>query len=231
MGEHIENIDHYLSRSELFNSEDLERAIGIIFRDYPELKILDFEDVGSSNVSPAPYSPGEFVPPATSNEKPLIKIGLADSRHLDMIRETRRVATAIWAKKLGVNPDNVDNRLLSTFILLHEVGHGHDYIRNYFTNPEFSDVQAATEEWYHHYENQLASLPVPHYDPSDLREAIGIDGSLEDFVTRFPELKERLAALNIANKEELYAMQEAGYRALPHEGYADDFAVFVLRTY
>ena len=93
----------------------------------------------------------------------------------------------------------------------------------------YQNTESANAAWYDDYENELATLPVPGLDPSDLRIIIRESEDFQSFADQNPELVYKFREHDIQNQDDLLRVQEVAYRALPHESYADDFACNLLR--
>lgn len=218
------------SKFERLPTKELDQIWAIILEEYPEFAILQMEKLMPTEEDFLQYTGGEFVA-STTSEKPLVRIILGDIKHLDSLRTTRSDSVKIVLEKLGLALENIDVKILNLLIFLHEVGHGRDYIVNYLNNPDYPDRDAANDDWYEHYENQLNTLPVPRLDPSDLRLQLKELGGLQSFRIHHPELDLMFQKYDIQTEEDLLRVQEVAYRNLPYESYADDFACKILRKH
>ena len=159
---------------------------------------------------------------------PIIFIVSKDAKHIEKIMQTRKESAKRVAEMLGIKFEDLTPELLRQFIIAHEFGHADDYVKNYEQNPEYKGGQI-TEEWNLHYEANLYSMPVPGYDPVDLKNEIENFTNLEDFLKVHPETTATVEADNIKSLEDLMIAQENAYRSSTYENYADQFATHFLK--
>lgn len=160
---------------------------------------------------------------------PTIFIVSENQEHMNRLKDTRQSSAARVASMLGIDFSQLSPKLLRLFIIAHELGHASDYIKNYETNPEYQVTDAA-EEWDLHYESNLLTMPVPGFDPVDLREELSRFDSLEDFLKANPNLSKTISTGEIKTKQDLINAQEIAYRTSAYESYADDFATDFLKN-
>ncbi|MDD4996268.1 MAG: hypothetical protein PHW15_02230 [Patescibacteria group bacterium] len=159
---------------------------------------------------------------------PTIFIVSMDKKHLCRLKDVRRSSSTRVAEIPGISFSRLSPNLLRQFIIAHELGHASDYIRNYETNPDYHGSDAA-EKWDLHYESNLLTMPVPGFDPVDLREELSKFDNLEDFIKANPNLVKIINTSKIETKQDLINAQEAAYRASVYESYADNFAAAFLK--
>lgn len=111
---------------ELVMSELSRDAWAVLMDEYPEFERVYVGNL-PDNIEQNPASGGKYVHPRSENESPAVYIRKDYAPALQFIREKGQVVLDIIAQKLGVEPNKLSDRLLETFILLHEAGHGHDY--------------------------------------------------------------------------------------------------------
>lgn len=160
---------------------------------------------------------------------PTIFIVENDAQHTAKILQDRKSSNEIVASLLGMEFEKLTPELLRLFIIAHELGHATDYIKNYESNPSYANVAEASEEWDMHYEVNLSSLPVPHFDPAQLTEKIAGYSNIKEFVIDYPEAKSYVQSEEITTLEQLLHDQEVAYRNSPYEKYADNFAAKFLK--
>lgn len=134
--------------------------------------------------------------------------------HYEELLKTRQTAAEISAKKMGIDPSEMDAKTLAGFIFAHELGHIGDYMQNAPTR-QLKDERRKRD---------LATLPVPGLDPSQLATYLG----REDGQAYFASNRETLASKGIATVEQLIKAQEIGYRDLETEDIPDQFAAKVM---
>lgn len=131
-------IKETLPSQELLEKE-LRKIWNIALEEYPELSILETENLIVSQKDFLQYTAGEFV---ASNEqgRSAVKMILGNIQHLDSLRNKRKVALEIIANKLGIASEHIEAKILNLLIFLHEMGHGLDYINNYLKNPIYEKL-------------------------------------------------------------------------------------------
>ena len=159
---------------------------------------------------------------------PTIFIVSANEEHARRLKNTRQSSAKRVANMLGINFSQLSPNLLKQFIIAHELGHSSDYAKNYETNPNYQGSDAA-EEWELHYEGNLLTMPVPGFDPVDLREELSRFDNLEDFLKANPNLVKTINTGEIKTIQDLIDAQEIAYRTSVYESYADNFATTFLK--
>ncbi|MCF6276595.1 MAG: hypothetical protein L3J07_01965 [Candidatus Magasanikbacteria bacterium] len=159
---------------------------------------------------------------------PTIFIVSENKEHLQKLKDVRESSAKEVADMLGISFENMTPNLLRQFIIAHELGHATDYIKNYETNPDFEGADAA-EEWSSHYNANLYTLPVPGFDPVDLREEMAKFTNLEEFLLANPDVYRIVKTSNIKTLQDLLNAQELAYRNSSYENYADNFATDFLK--
>lgn len=159
---------------------------------------------------------------------PTIFIVSEDQEHLLKLKNTRRSSVQNTADMLGIHFSHLSPNLLRQFIIAHEIGHASDYVKNYETNPDYQGSDAA-EEWDLHYEANLLTMPVPGFDPVDLREEISTFGDLKEFLSVHPNVAKTINTSEIKTLQDLLHAQEIAYRTSAYESYADNFATNFLK--
>lgn len=175
------------------------------------------------------YTGGEFLHPDNDNPDPAIVILPADGSLYERLKETRPLAIKIQADLLGRKVEELTGEDIKKFIFLHEVGHAYDFITNFESDPQIGK-EDAVHTWNMLRTDQMDSLPVSGLDPNDLKMAIGEIKELVDFINMRPEVEFRLKELGIESINDLLVAQELGYRNLPKESFADQFAARFLKS-
>jgi len=160
---------------------------------------------------------------------PTIFIVSKNQEHMARLKDIRQSSATRTAVMLGIDFSQLSPNLLRQFIIAHELGHASDYVKNYETNPDYQGSDAA-EEWNLHYEANLLSMPVPGFDPVDLREELSKFDNLEDFLKANPSLSKTIDIGEIKTKQDLINAQEIAYRTSTYESYADNFAADFLKN-
>jgi|SRR3989338_282782 len=119
---------------------------------------------------------------------PTIFIVSENQAHMQRLKDTRQSSVKRVAEMLGIDFSKLTPSLLRRFIIAHEIGHAADYVKNYETNPDYQGTDAA-EEWDLHYEANLLNMPVPGFDPVDLREEVSKFNDIEAFLEAHPDVK------------------------------------------
>ncbi|PIR41968.1 MAG: hypothetical protein COV30_00890, partial [Candidatus Yanofskybacteria bacterium CG10_big_fil_rev_8_21_14_0_10_37_15] len=160
---------------------------------------------------------------------PAIFIVSENQEHMRKLKDTRRSSVQIIADMLGIDFSQLSPILLRQFIILHEIGHANDYVKNYENNPDYQGANAA-EEWDLHYEANLLTMPVPGFDPVDLREKVSRFSDLREFLDAYPNVAKKMNIDEIKTLEDLLHAQEIAYRTSAYESYADNFAIDFLKN-
>lgn len=238
------------------NTEHLKKYYSELVQDFPELgcvKLLDdptqihqaFSNLGDKT-NPYPNVKFNFSHLDTytrPTDETMSKLPEPERAHIESHTENLK----LLALQLGANPkDFVQNeKLVSTFVFIHELGHSYDYLKNYLrATPDelrngVSDdrINVAREESSRVRGEQGTQLPLPERVQGKVKK----DGNLikADYAKDAPRLNpkrfaRRLEALGIdANdSEELASRQNKAYREMQREKYADTFATnFILKHY
>lgn len=155
----------------------------------------------------------------------------------------------IQANLFGADPSEVLNncKLFSTFVFLHEIGHGFDHLRNYlsvnsnnYDNMQLthSQVVEAAQRSNEEYRREKMAMPIPDFIGGTVKK----DGNL---ITRAEHNKtnkqqsrlsplrfrKRLTSMGIGNSEELRRRQNLEYRRMKHERVADNFATSYIMNH
>jgi hypothetical protein len=196
---------------------------------YPALKDVFVEMFQGDEFGRPEYSGAAFV--VTRENVPKILMALSGPEHVKYLMEMRPTAIELVAEGLGVAPEDITPELLEAFIFLHEYGHAKDYLTNYRGESDNAthSHEEAIQEWNEHYKASLLSLPVPGFDPSDLRTEVTACGGVQAFYEQHPNLVNP-HGITPLTQDDLFREQEMAYRNLPHEKYADDFAYTLLAS-
>lgn len=161
-----------------------------------------------------------------------VGVDLGDETHLKKLKQDRKISFGINAEMLGIKPEHMTAELFSTFMLLHEFGHAHDFQTNYAQSEDLQDVSDddIAIQWRHNYLQQEAELPVPHVGVANLLRELKTK-PLQQMLDEDPELRARLEALHLSTEEEILEAQDRAYRNMPAEKYADAFATNFIKTH
>lgn len=135
----------------------------------------------------------------------------------------------LLAIKTGARPSEImrNKRLLSTFVMMHELGHALDFKMNYLQPaeeqglPKSEALIAAMVQNNHDRIGEMMSEPIPGQ----------IEGRLDYTAYAF---RERLGAMGINPRDlnEVMLAEKIGYREMRSESFADEFATdYIMRHY
>lgn len=210
---------------------ELEETVSIllhsIVRDYPYLSHVEVIFISPKD---EPNTGGFFHRVQIDKDTfvPTIYIVSEDQEHLQRLKSVRESSARRVAELLGIDFSELTPSLLRNFIIAHEIGHASDYVKNYEKNPAYKD-RVISDEWDLHYQANLFTLPVPGFDPVDLRDEVSRYESIEECLRERPELKNVVSMYKIKKIEDLLSIQELAYRHSTYESYADNFATDFLK--
>lgn len=212
--------------SALFD-EDTLKTLSLIFEENPHLSNIEVFKISPKDEP----NTGGYFHRLKINENtfiPSIFIVEKDDEHMKKILKTREPSARRVAELLGINFSDLTPDLLRQFIISHELGHASDYVKNYENNPKNEGGDAANE-WNLHYEANLTNLPVPGFDPVDLRYEFQYFDTLEQFIEAYPDTRTTFDSKRVTTLSELLRLQEQAYRESEYERYADNFATDFLK--
>lgn len=212
--------------SSLFDADTI-KALSLILEQNPHLKHVEVIKISPEE---EPDTGGYFhrVKIDENTFIPSISIVSKNAEHMERILETRKASAQRVADMLEINFSDLTPDLLKQFIISHELGHASDYVKNYETNPKNQNGDAA-EEWQLHYEANLLNMPVPGFDPVDLRHEISYFDNLDQFLEVYPNTRTAYNGKKITTFPDLMQAQEQAYRDSAYESYADNFATNFLK--
>lgn len=148
-----------------------------------------------------------------------IVVNTADGiEHYAELLERRKNSVVASFEKMGFGVETLDPKVLAGFIFLHELGHLVDFMENAPTIEQKKMRRNA----------DMSTLPVSGYNPVQLMNWLPTEGG----ATWFTGAKQALNALyGISTMDELAALQDDRYRALPTEDGPDRFAAEVIKPY
>lgn len=149
--------------------------------------------------------------------RPEIAINTDGWQEWNDIRRERRGMIKEIARKYGIEPEDMDARLLVRFVLLHECGH----VKNYIVKGYDARIIDGERS------RGMRTLPRPHWHPPALIEWTNQHPLRAKLYVR--KHQGHLQALGIHSVKQLIAAQEKAYRNIPDEDFADRFALSVLR--
>jgi len=201
-----------------------------VLTEFPELEQLEVKTGTKEQYPVLAFTGGFWEKPTQRGGSGGIVVELSSgSKHYEQLLRDRELSARDAARLLGIDFSVLQQnpQILSMFILLHEIGHAHDYLVNYqsSTNPSIKNnpINANIEQR----NKEMASLPIPDATPVTAREMWN-KGELNTYYATYQEYY-RLQGINTA--EELLKKHEESYRRLPSESYADNFAAQVLRKH
>jgi hypothetical protein len=204
-----------------------ERVIAI----YPELEDIDLSVLF---LDPKNYEQdirGSHMVP-DSEETHGINIDMGGELQLELAKTKRPVSVEIAAKLIGIAPEHLTSEVFNTFVFLHEYGHAHDFVTHY-QNAEASKsltTDQMADVWHTDYVQQRSKLPIPNTSTAELIEKLSKE-SLVEFLKTRPVTNARLNSLNLKTTQEVINAQDAAYRSIPKEKYADAFAASFIKKY
>ncbi|MBT4722583.1 hypothetical protein HOB30_02400 [Candidatus Falkowbacteria bacterium] len=179
-----------------------------------------------------PCTGGFFTPVVADGKEsvPVISIVKRDLKHINNVIDIRKSSAKAVAQLLEIDFSEMTPDLLRLFIIAHELGHATDYIANYESNPDYlGDGAEAVEEWKLHYDVNLLMMPVPGFDPVELRDEFTKYDNLDLFYEAHPEVKKYMNTDSIESFADLMDAQENAYRNSEYERFADGFATKFLK--
>ncbi len=138
--------------------------------------------------------------------------------HYENLLKKRRESVKASMEKMGFDSENVDAKVLAGFIFLHELGHIVDYMNN---APDIS-------VWEKRREAEMATLPVPKYNPVTLVIMLATPEGKLWFDRARTALENNY---RVKSAEELVSLQDKRYRSLPTEDIPDQFAAKVMKRF
>ena len=135
------------------------------------------------------------------------------------------------AESLGLPFEDMGGETIRRFILFHEAGHAHDFLTNFLGEQSSVSMEDAVSMWGVNSRDQLDSLPLPGRSPAALRAEISLAGGFEAWERLHQDLAARVSELGTSSEEELFSLQEAAYRQLDKEDYADRFAAKAFQRF
>lgn len=130
--------------------------------------------------------------------------------HFEKLLESRRASVEISAKKMGIDPAELDAKFLAGFIFLHEMGHIVDYMDN---SPEIASFKERRQK-------EMKSLPFPGYNPAKLANWFNTQAG-QDY---WQQHGQAWAAQGFKSPKELVERQEKAYHDIETEDNPDRFA-------
>lgn len=239
------------------NAKHLKNVYLRVIKTFPELQCIKLRNENSKETNGnaffhnAPES-GPYVRYNFSHIETYAVPSEDTLRHLDddsrQHIESRIDNLIIQANLLGADPNEVLNnwKLFSTFVFLHEIGHGFDHLRNYLgvnSNNYYtvqlthSQITEAAQRSNEEYKREKMAMPIPDF----LRGTVKKEGNLitkayDKTDKQQPRLspirfKKRLASMGIDSLEELRSRQNSEYRRMKHERAADNFATSYIMNH
>lgn len=125
-------------------------------KDYPAIKEIVIQPKASEHSS----FTASFHTPDKDNPRPMVMIASNDSLNYNDLFTTRESSIRETARLLNVDFEFLRSNpeVFGMFLLLHEFGHGYDFIFNY---------KASVKEWNTSRFNELAILPLEGQDTYD----------------------------------------------------------------
>ncbi len=203
--------------------ENILRAWQIATRNNPELQTIEVKQ-STPEMHPALHHTAGFFrkPGAFGGEPTVFTTADAPNEHFSNLRTSRKRSVEIIAALIGENPETISAEKLKTFIFLHELGHAHDFL----SMESNTDRRKAVAAWEAQYTSEMGTLPIPGVNPSILRLSIE-NGELDSILSQTTDPR----ITSDMTPEDIIAIQDAAYRALPKETYADSFAANLMHNY
>lgn len=227
-----ENYDTIMQSNQPF----LAQTYKTIIQEYPciaNVKVVDQDVDGNAYYSAATkFTNGQFLPTVKfnfSNTKAYLKpesLQNGDNFGLEYVLKT-------IALKTGAKPSEIvhNERLVATFIMLHEFGHALDFRTNYL-DPALSQLEGPGKG--------IQALPMAiKKDAEDrlrdlMTQPIPGQVSADGYLEKVAPFTKRLRALGIDpnNPKEVITSMQKAYREMSSEAFADNFATdYIARHY
>ncbi|MEI6481328.1 MAG: hypothetical protein WCO19_03420 [Candidatus Saccharibacteria bacterium] len=126
----------------------------------------------------------------------------------------RPTTKQIIAVRMGEDQRRLTPQKLLSHVFLHELGHA---LENMLRGDDPESAKTIREER----RAEMLSLPLPEWSSTSLLDP----AEQAKILAHVPDLFERLG---VSNFSQVCALQEAAYRRLPKEKYADDFASAIM---
>jgi hypothetical protein len=233
-GEEISFYDWWLDKikknEETFREADPDYAelYMYVIDEYPEMRRLNVISGDKKQHPILEFTGGFFKRPTEEEPAPSIIVAMNDVSHYEKLMVERELSARRAADLIGITFDVLKARpeILKYFIFLHEIGHAHEYINDYFNNPEFGfDEKKAVLANRLKRNEELNALPVSGENPVLVRKKY-YSGELASY---YEARKNYYQNKGSNSPEELMLKHEQAYRDLPTEKYADEFAAHFLR--
>jgi hypothetical protein len=204
-----------------------ERVIAI----YPELEDIDLSVLFLDPKNHEQDIRGSHMVP-DSEETHGINVDMGGELQLELAKTKRPVSVEIAAKLIGIAPEHLTSEVFNTFVFLHEYGHAHDFVTHYQNAEESKSLSTnqIADIWRNEYTQHRSKLPIPNMGTSELIETLSKQSLLEFLKTR-PVTSRRLKAANLKTAQEVINAQDAAYRSMPAEKYADEFAASFIKKH
>lgn len=201
-----------------------------VLTDFPELEQLEVKTGTKEQYPVLTYTGGFWERPKAAGASGAIVVEMTSGeKHYEQLLIDRELSARDAATLLDVDFSVLQQhpQILGMFIMLHEIGHAHDYLVNYQSSANTvigNDPIHTNEE---QRIKEMASLPVPAANPVRVREMWN-KGELSTYYNTYQEYYKQQGIYSAAD---LLKKQEDAYRKLSSESYADKFAALVLRKH
>ena len=189
-------------------------------------------DVHFTYSSDDTFMGGRFQVPMRSLgfELPTVILTQAESEKFEVMKSIRRDAIVSMAKYLGCGFDDIRGSMIRSFILFHEAGHAVDFMTNFY-QPLAEDREMASVSWKTNSSLQFQTLPIPNVTPRALQREISMAGGFQYWLKLNRRNRDVCRRYKVGTGKRIYQLQEAAYRALNKESFADRFAAQAFKQF
>ena len=206
--------------------ESIKTLFAIVLREHPELGGTQFEVAreGDKRCSIGSY---DILEREDGMPLPVIFLDTEDLSRFQRLIDKGLLAVKMNAEQLGLHVDEMTPELLRLFIVSHELGHIHDFVKNYLSDPDL-DPWEALDEMDDHRDASMRFLPGGGLTPRDFADRIRDAKTIEEAVDRVPAIRNHPRFGEIDTVEGWIDLQDEEYRTSPPESYADHFAARLI---
>ncbi|HCC23434.1 TPA: hypothetical protein DF272_04650 [Candidatus Falkowbacteria bacterium] len=204
-------------------TKQISLAWELLVDQMPELKDVKLRILKKRQIKDVRFTRGTYIFPVKEEDPLEIQLLLSNDDVLDLMDEEERAVVRQHAKKIGLKDEQLEGALLRVFIFAHEAGHVVDFVKNYLNNFDYQGMARSevVEIWREEYRANMNMLAVPNMTRPKFEAFLAAATEVE--------VDEFLDNYGFDSIKEFKMEQQKSYRQLPHESYADDFAIKFIK--